>query len=113
MSYTPGATGSTSVAGSSDVLLSNPTNTQLLQYDSTTQKWKNNTNTPTWNNVSSKPSTFTPSVHTHSISEVTNLQTQLDSRPTSSTISQIWTGTQASYDAIASKSSSTLYCVTG
>ena len=34
-------------------------------------------NTCDWNNVQNKPSTFTPSAHTHAISDVTNLQTQL------------------------------------
>jgi len=33
-----------------------------------------------WDNVSSKPSTFTPSSHTHAISDVTGLQTALDGK---------------------------------
>ena len=36
--------------------------------------------TPTWSEVSGKPTTFTPSAHTHPISEVTNLQTTLDNK---------------------------------
>ena len=37
-------------------------------------------NAVTWANVSGKPSTFTPSSHTHAISEVTGLQTALDGK---------------------------------
>lgn len=37
-----------------------------------------------WGNVTDKPSTFTPSSHTHSISDVTNLQSTLDSKLTAS-----------------------------
>lgn len=33
-----------------------------------------------WSEIGGKPSTFTPSAHTHSISEVTNLQTTLDDK---------------------------------
>lgn len=33
-----------------------------------------------WSGVTGKPSTFTPSSHTHSISEVSNLQTMLDEK---------------------------------
>ena len=36
--------------------------------------------TPTWSEVSGKPTVFTPSAHTHPISEVTNLQTTLDNK---------------------------------
>lgn len=38
----------------------------------------------TWNNISGKPSSFTPSTHTHTISQVTNLQSQLNSKASSS-----------------------------
>ena len=34
-----------------------------------------------WDDITGKPSTFTPSAHTHSISAVTGLQTALDSKP--------------------------------
>lgn len=46
-------------------------------------------------------------------SDVSGLSADLAARPTSSTVTVIWTGTQAAYDAIGSKSSSTLYCITG
>ena len=36
--------------------------------------------TPNWSEVSGKPTAFTPLAHTHTISEVTNLQTTLDNK---------------------------------
>lgn len=36
-----------------------------------------------WDNIYNKPSTFTPSSHTHSISDITNLQTTLDAKANS------------------------------
>ena len=36
--------------------------------------------TPTWSEVSGKPTVFTPSAHTHTISEVINLQSTLDNK---------------------------------
>ena len=36
--------------------------------------------TVTWNNVTGKPTSFTPSTHTHSIAQVTGLQTALDGK---------------------------------
>lgn len=39
----------------------------------------------TWANLAGKPSTFTPSAHTHPISDVTNLQTTLDGKEASGT----------------------------
>ena len=39
---------------------------------------------PSWSEVTSKPSTFTPSSHTHSISNISNLQSSLDSKLNSS-----------------------------
>lgn len=37
-----------------------------------------------WNDITNKPSTFTPSIHSHTISDVNNLQTSLDGKaPTS------------------------------
>lgn len=41
MSFNPGAGGTSSISGSSDVQLSNPATNQLLSYDSTTGKWGN------------------------------------------------------------------------
>lgn len=41
MSYNPGGSGSSSISGSDDVQLSNPTTDQFLSYNSATQKWNN------------------------------------------------------------------------
>lgn len=98
--------------------------------------------TPAWAAIPDKPSTFTPSSHTHAISEVTNLQTSLDGKASSShthaisaitnlqtsldaKVSSVTTGisgadaitnmvslTQAEYDAIPSKSATTFYVIT-
>lgn len=40
-----------------------------------------------WSNVKNKPSTYTPSAHTHTIANVTGLQGQLDTRALSKTLS--------------------------
>lgn len=45
------------------------------------------------------------------ISDVDGLSTAIDARPVSSTISEIWTGTQTQYDAIGTKDSETLYLI--
>ena len=37
-------------------------------------------NSVAWANVSGKPSTYTPSSHTHTIAQVTNLQSSLDAK---------------------------------
>lgn len=49
---------------------------------------------PTWANVSGKPSTFTPSTHTHIIGDVTGLQTALDGKG-NLTGTNSWVGVQA------------------
>ena len=41
-------------------------------------------NSVAWGNVSGKPSTFTPSSHSHAISDITNLQSTLDGKAASS-----------------------------
>lgn len=41
MGFGGGSGGGSSVAGSSDVALSSPTNNDVLTYDSTSSKWKN------------------------------------------------------------------------
>lgn len=41
---------------------------------------------PTWDAVQNKPATFPPSSHTHAISEVTGLQTALDSKATTTAL---------------------------
>lgn len=49
-----------------------------------------------WGNVAGKPSTFNPTAHTHTIANVTNLQTELDSKETPA-------GAQSKVDAHASR----------
>lgn len=45
--------------------------------------------TVTWDTLQNKPSTFTPSAHSHAIANVTGLQTQLDSKVNTSSISTL------------------------
>lgn len=56
---------------------------------------------PTWNSVTDKPETFPPAAHTHS------------GMVTSSTVAEIVTLTQAAYDALNPKVTTTLYVITG
>ena len=59
-----------------------------------------------WTDVLNKPSTFTPSSHTHAISDVTNLQTSLDGKAATShshAISDV-TSLQTSLDGKAATS---------
>lgn len=51
---------------------------------------------PDWNDIQNKPSTFPPSTHTHAISDITNLQDELDSKETP-------TGAQEKVDAHANR----------
>lgn len=103
----------TGIQNADDVFFSSVGDGETLQYNSATSKWTNADTAVEWNNVSNKPSGYTPSAHSHAISDTTSLQTELNSRPTSTTISQIWTGNQSSYDAIPAKDSSILYLITG
>lgn len=80
----------------SDQLLDGAVTTEKIADGSiTTDKFNANAKAPAattadsagsvaWGNVTDKPSTFTPSSHTHSISDVTNLQSTLDSKLTAS-----------------------------
>lgn len=95
--------------------------------------------THAWSAITSKPTTFTPSAHAHPISEITGLQTALNNKsetthshawgditgkpstfpPTAHTHTPesigaepaSWTGTQAQYDAIGTKSPNITYYV--
>ena len=77
--------------------------------------------TPAWAAIPDKPSTFTPSSHTHAISEVTNLQTTLDGKVASNTagitgadqVTNMVSLTQAEYNAIPTKSATTFYIIVG
>ena len=66
--------------------------------------------THAWADITGKPTTFAPSAHGHAISDTTGLQSALDGK-VNGTVT-IWTGTQAAYDAIATKSPTTLYFIT-
>jgi hypothetical protein len=59
-----------------------------------------------WTDVLNKPSTFTPSAHTHAISDVTNLQTSLDGKAAASHTHAIsdTTGLQTALDGKAATS---------
>jgi len=58
--------------------------TSTLELGTTATTAKRGDYTPTWTEVSAKPSTFPPSTHSHVISEVTGLQTALDSKAAAS-----------------------------
>ena len=64
----------------SDVGLGNVDNTadsaKSVKYATTA----GSANSVAWDNVSGKPSTYTPSTHTHTIAQVTNLQSSLDGK---------------------------------
>jgi hypothetical protein len=49
--------------------------------------------------------------HTHALADVTGLSAALAERPTSATITNIVSLTQAAYDALSPKSSTTLYII--
>jgi BppU N-terminal domain/Phage tail repeat like len=68
-----------------------------------------------WAEVTGKPTTFTPEAHNHEIGEITGLQASLDSKADSADLNglTLWSGTQAEYDAIATKDVTTLYFITG
>jgi hypothetical protein len=54
-----------------------------IMFDGTSwRKLAQSGNAGNWNTLANKPSTFSPSIHTHSISEVINLQTDLNSKET-------------------------------
>lgn len=66
--------------------------------------------THAWADITGKPSAYAPAAHAHPIAEVTGLQAALDGKAAGAVT--IWTGTQAAYDAIVTKSPTTLYFVT-
>lgn len=99
---------------------------------------------PTWTEITGKPTTFTPSAHTHAAADITSgifalariptgttagtvaegnhthdsryyTETELDSTTgkldKQTNIQAFWNGTQAQYDAIATKSTTTIYFI--
>ncbi|WP_202969919.1 hypothetical protein, partial [Endozoicomonas atrinae] len=74
--------------------------------DSHAHPYRADTWVPTWSDVTGKPATFTPSAHTHPISDITNLQASLDAKAASShnhTIANV-TGLQTELDGKANNS---------
>lgn len=52
--------------------------------------------TPTWGNLQGKPTTFPPATHNHTMTQVTGLNTALDSKVNSASGSKtLWTGAVA------------------
>lgn len=66
-----------------------PTVNQIFTAGNSSYRWtgvawvSNNLGQISWNDVTNKPATFTPSAHTHVISDVTSLQTALDGKAAS------------------------------
>ena len=58
-----------------------------------------------WNKITTK---FSLKGHTHTKSEISDLPTIV----TQNVITDFWSGTQAEYDAITTKNSTTLYLIT-
>lgn len=90
------------------------------------------TATADWDSIANKPTSFTPTAHTHTISDITDFPSQtgnsgkfLTTNGTSASwgnVSEVasqstgtvkfWTGTQTQYDAITTKGTTTLYIIT-
>lgn len=57
--------------------------------------------TPTWSEVTSKPTSFPPSTHTHTMAQVTGLQAELDGKASAARPGvEVWYGTAAEYNAL-------------
>ncbi len=54
----------------------------------------------TWADVTSKPTTFAPSAHTHAISDVTNLQTTLDGKASTAVVTTTTNGLMIAADKV-------------
>ena len=65
-------------------------NIRLKRYTGAT--WEDVEVQTDWSQILNKPTTFTPSSHSHSISDVTNLQTTLDGKATLSASSNTFSG---------------------
>ena len=57
-------------------------------------------NSVAWNNVSGKPSTFTPSSHSHTIANITNLQSALDGKASTSHTHEFYATTKHTHNTI-------------
>ncbi len=72
-----------------------------------------------WNDLTNKPTSFTPSAHTHVIGDITNLQTTLDTKITSATLpitrrvdNSVVARTKVKYYTAVSDSTSSVWTVT-
>lgn len=72
-----------------------------------------------WNDLTNKPTSFTPSAHIHPISDITNLQTTLDTKITSATLpitrrvdNSLVARTKVKYYAVVSDSTTSVWTVT-
>ena len=125
---------STNVLGNWGITISTFDATTVLAITRNKLGWDKLSETVTtdWDNITNKPSTFTPSAHNHTVSDITDFPSQtgnsgkfLTTNGTSASwgnVSEVasqstgtvkfWTGTQAQYDAITTKDATTLYIIT-
>ncbi len=97
MGFNNNGGGGGALSGLNDIALDNPSSNNVLSYDGSTNKWKN---------------TVAPTGAT-AISDVTGLQSALDKKIVGyNGAAGLWIGTQAQYDAITTKSPTTLYAIT-
>ena len=91
-----GGTGSSSLEELIDVQLTNLVADSILKYNGS--KWVNIPITEvkgatSWNEIEDKPSTFTPSAHTHTVADITDISTKYVSISTTQTVSGLKTFT--------------------
>jgi len=72
-----------------------------------------------WNDLTNKPTSFTPSAHTHPISDITSLQATLDTKITSATLpitrrvdNTLVARTKVKYYTVVSDSTTSVWTVT-
>jgi len=101
-----------------DVSSITPTDGQVLTYDAAAAVWRGED--IAWGSITGIPSTFAPSAHTHAISDITNLQTELNGKVESDTtqagggtaVTNIVVMSQADYNNLVSPDSNTVYFLT-
>lgn len=82
--YGAGTSGGSGVITIVDNLTSTATDCALSANQGRVLKGLIDSKVSSWNDIKDKPSTFTPSTHTHTINQITNLQSTLDSKLNSS-----------------------------
>lgn len=70
-----GGSGSTTIAGLTDVDITGLTDGHYLVYDDDDEAWRNQTPSVAWTSVTGKPTTFTPSTHGHDADEIDDAST--------------------------------------